>query len=387
MLSQRLQKRLICIKQSLYSDKNQIPKNELKDLLSTNKDYINVFSSKYDEICNFCNSINLAVIDNTTTKKQQKDTQDTINTDDLSEEISDDELLLVDNSCNDVDMSDSVKLYLKEIIKYSLLTREEEVVLFNKYKQTKDESIKNKIINANLRLVVSIAKKYIGITTLSFLDLIQEGNIGLLIAIEKFDTEYNTKFSTYATYWIKQKILRALVDYGSTIRIPVHINEQLNRYLKAISQLKICLERDPTDAEVMDFMNENWNNKVTTDSDIKNYKQFVLKNVSLSEPIGEDDTTLEDFIPDNNTASFDDTIVQQDLKNTLIEILDTFPENERRVIELRMGIHDNKTRTLQQVAEILHVAKERVRQIEAKAMRRLRHPSNSKYLKIFYYDQ
>lgn len=272
--------------------------------------------------------------------------------------------------------TDPVRMYLKEIGKVPLLTSVQEVDLAQRIEKGDPEATKV-LINSNLRLVVSIAKKYKGRNNLSFLDLIQEGNIGLMRAVVKFDWKKGNKFSTYATWWIRQAITRAIADQGRTIRIPVHMIETINKYKKIERELQQKFEREVTPEEVAKVMG------------IESYKAHEIVKlkqdaVSISQKVGkEEDTTLADFIADASTPTPFESASQEMLKTHIVEILDSLNPRERRVIELRYGLKDAKIRTLEEVGKEFGVTRERIRQIEAKALRKLRHPSRSKRLKDY----
>ena len=267
------------------------------------------------------------------------------------------------------------------------MTPEEEVQLAKLYAEIKDPEIKKRFIESNLRLVVSIAKHYVG-HGLLFMDLIQEGNIGLMRAVDRFDYTLGFKFSTYATWWIRQSITRAIADQGRTIRIPVHLNEQLQNN-KAIRLLGNELNREPTDLEVLEYMNKNkmvvQKNKILTIKDIEDFKHYSGNSIiSLDVPVGDDandrDSVLGDFIPDESTLMPEDEAEKSDLTETVRMVLAMLPEREAKVLRLRYGLDDGVQRTLEQVGKEFNVTRERIRQIEAKAFRRIRHPKYNKYL-------
>lgn len=271
--------------------------------------------------------------------------------------------------------SDPVRMYLREIGKHELLTGEEEVSLAKKAEKG-DKRAAEKLARANLRLVVSIAKRYMG-RGLHFLDLIQEGNIGLMRAVEKFDWERGFKFSTYATWWIRQAITRAIADQAKTIRIPVHMVETINKYKRIERQLEQELERTPTPEEVAQVMGI----EVEKARGIVKISQDTT---SLETPVGkEEDTRLKEFIEDETTLSPFESASRELLKDHIEEVLGTLNDRERKVLELRFGLEDGKTRTLEEVGKEFGVTRERIRQIEAKALRKLRHPTRSKRLKDY----
>jgi RNA polymerase primary sigma factor len=271
--------------------------------------------------------------------------------------------------------SDPVRMYLKEIGSYNLLTKDEEVELAKRVEKN-DEDAKTRLARANLRLVVSIAKKYMG-RGLMFLDLIQEGNIGLMRAVDKFDWRRGFKFSTYATWWIRQAITRAIADQAKTIRIPVHMVETINKYKKIERQLEQKLERTPTPEEIAKIM------------EIEPEKAHEIVKISqsttsLETPVGkEEDTRLKEFIEDEVTLSPFESASRELLKDHIGDVLHTLNAREKRVLELRFGLKDGRTRTLEEVGKEFGVTRERIRQIEAKALRKLRHPSRSKRLRDY----
>lgn len=298
---------------------------------------------------------------------------------DESEKDRDDGELEVD----DLDLSvpdgigidDPVRMYLKEIGKVPLLTADEEIELAKRMEQG-DEAAKRKLIEANLRLVVSIAKKYIGRGML-FLDLIQEGNLGLIKAVEKFDYRKGFKFSTYATWWIRQAITRSIADQARTIRIPVHMVETINKLIRVSRQLLQEMGREPTPEEIGKEMG------ISADK-VQEIMKIAQEPVSLETPIGEEeDSHLGDFIEDEDAPAPAAAASYILLKEQLDDVLDTLTEREKRVLELRFGIEDGRPRTLEEVGKEFGVTRERIRQIEAKALRKLRHPSRSKKLKDY----
>ncbi len=275
----------------------------------------------------------------------------------------------------EVSMDDPVKVYLKDIGKVALLSGEEEAELAEKMMQG-DEAAKKRLSEANLRLVVSIAKRYVG-RGMHLLDLIQEGNLGLMKAVEKFDYTKGFKFSTYATWWIRQAITRAIADQARTIRIPVHMVETINKLIKVSRQLLQELGREPSPEEIAQAMG------ITVEKVVE-IQTIAQDPVSLETPIGEEeDSNLGTFIEDEKSASPSDVVAFAMLKKQLILILDTLTPREEKVLRLRYGIDDGKPRTLEEVGKEFNVTRERIRQIEAKALRKLRHPSRSKKLKEY----
>jgi RNA polymerase primary sigma factor len=274
-----------------------------------------------------------------------------------------------------VKINDPVRMYLKEIGRVDLLSAEEEISLANRIEEG-DEEAKRRLAEANLRLVVSIAKRYVGRGML-FLDLIQEGNMGLIKAVEKFDYRKGFKFSTYATWWIRQAITRAIADQARTIRIPVHMVETINKLIRVQRQLLQDLGREPSPEEIAEDMD-------LTPDKVREILKIAQEPVSLETPIGEeDDSHLGDFIEDQDATSPSDHAAYELLKEQLEDVLDTLTDREENVLRLRFGLDDGRTRTLEEVGKVFGVTRERIRQIEAKALRKLRHPSRSKRLKDF----
>lgn len=295
---------------------------------------------------------------------------------DEKEEDSDDSEESLDISIPDgIGIDDPVRMYLKEIGKVPLLTAEEEVDLAQRMEKG-EEAAKRKLIEANLRLVVSIAKKYVGRGML-FLDLIQEGNMGLIKAVEKFDYNKGFKFSTYATWWIRQAITRSIADQARTIRIPVHMVETINKLIRVSRQLLQEIGREPTPEEIGEEMG------LSADK-VREIMKIAQEPVSLETPIGEEeDSHLGDFIEDEDAPAPASAASFILLKEQLDDVLDTLTDREKRVLELRFGIEDGRPRTLEEVGKEFGVTRERIRQIEAKALRKLRHPSRSKKLKDY----
>ena len=291
------------------------------------------------------------------------------------EEVTEEEISRTDELADSFSTDDPVRMYLKEIGKVPLLTPEEEVALAERMADG-DEEAKKRMTEANLRLVVSIAKRYVGRGML-FLDLIQEGNLGLIKAVEKFDHTKGYKFSTYATWWIRQAITRAIADQARTIRIPVHMVETINKTIRVSRQLLQELGHDPSAEEIaaeMDMPVEK----------VRDILKIAQEPVSLETPIGEEeDSKLGDFLPDEDASEPSEAASFSLLREQLEEVLDTLAPREKKVLELRFGIVDGRTRTLEEVGKEFNVTRERIRQIEAKALRKLRHPSRSKKLRDF----
>ena len=291
------------------------------------------------------------------------------------EEITEEDIMDTDAMADTLATDDPVRMYLKEIGKVRLLTPEEEVDLAIRMAEG-DEEAKHRMTEANLRLVVSIAKRYVG-RGMQFLDLIQEGNLGLIKAVEKFDHTKGYKFSTYATWWIRQAITRAIADQARTIRIPVHMVETINKTIRVSRQLLQELGHDPSAEEIAEEMG-------LPVEKVRDILKIAQEPVSLETPIGEEeDSHLGDFIPDEDASEPSEAASFSLLREQLEEVLETLAPREKKVLELRFGIIDGRTRTLEEVGKEFNVTRERIRQIEAKALRKLRHPSRSKKLKDF----
>ena len=293
------------------------------------------------------------------------------------EKIKEEETVLLDDDeiTKDVNINDPVRMYLKEIGRISLLSNEEEANISIRI-QDGDEDAKRILAESNLRLVVSIAKRYVG-RGLLFLDLIQEGNIGLMKAVEKFDYDKGYKFSTYATWWIRQAITRALADQARTIRVPVHMVETINKMVRIQRQLTLELNREPSDEEIAKKMG-------ISAEKVREVIKISQDPVSLETPIGEeDDSHLGDFLKDESSLSPEEYTENEILKEEIKEVLQTLQPREQEVLELRFGLIDGTCHTLEDVGKRFNVTRERIRQIEAKALRKLRHPSRAKKLKDF----
>ncbi len=358
---------------------------KVKDLLAMAKKKKNVL--EYQEISDFFSDMPLEeeqlerVLD--ALERSNVDVLRITEMDDIGEEplILSDEDMDVDVENLDltipegISIEDPVRMYLKEIGKVPLLSAEEEIELAKKM-EVGDQDAKKRLAEANLRLVVSIAKRYVGRGML-FLDLIQEGNLGLIKAVEKFDYRKGYKFSTYATWWIRQAITRAIADQARTIRIPVHMVETINKLIRVSRQLLQELGREPSPEEISEEMN------MPVDR-VREILKISQEPVSLETPIGEEeDSHLGDFIQDDNVPVPSDAAAFTLLKEQLVEVLGTLTEREQKVLRLRFGLDDGRARTLEEVGKEFNVTRERIRQIEAKALRKLRHPSRSRKLKDY----
>ena len=303
-----------------------------------------------------------------------------VSDEDSSQESDGVDKLLLDDEVitKDLTINDPVRMYLKEIGQIKLLTMQEELDLADRILNG-DDTAKTVLAEANLRLVVSIAKRYVGRGML-FLDLIQEGNIGLMKAVDKFDVSKGYKFSTYATWWIRQAITRAIADQARTIRVPVHMVETINKLARIQRQLTLELNREPSEQELAKKMN-------VSIEKIREIYKISQEPVSLETPIGEeDDSHLGDFIKDERNMSPEEYATNEMLKDEISDVLLTLTEREEKVIRLRFGLEDGKSRTLEEVGQMFGVTRERIRQIEAKALRKLRHPSRSRKLKDYMGD-
>ena len=353
--------------------KNKLTYSAVADVMETT----DLDKNQMDDIYEALMSKDIEIVSET-----EPDDFDILLNDDV--DISEDPDLIMDEPA-DVDLEatlpksiavdDPVRMYLKEIGKVPLLSADEEIELAKRMEQG-DEEAKRRLCEANLRLVVSIAKRYVGRGML-FLDLIQEGNLGLIKAVDKFDYTKGYKFSTYATWWIRQAITRSIADQARTIRIPVHMVETINRLIRVSRQLLQTYGREPSPEEIAEEMN------ISVEK-VREIQKIAQEPVSLETPIGEEeDSHLGDFIPDEDVPAPAEAAAFSMLKEQLIEVLDTLTEREQKVLKLRFGLEDGRARTLEEVGKEFDVTRERIRQIEAKALRKLRHPSRSKKLKDY----
>lgn len=350
-------------------NRNVLSLTEVGDYLSK----LNISKEEIDEIYDRVEKNGISLVDSREPNSEEL----------ADEEGDDDGVVLTKTGEIDVEATvpktlptdDPVRMYLKEIGKVSLLTADEERELAIRMEQG-DEEAKKKLCESNLRLVVSIAKRYLN-RGLSFLDLIQEGNLGLIKAVDKFDYTKGYKFSTYATWWIRQAITRSIADQARTIRIPVHMVETINKLIRISRQLLQEYGREPTSEEIAKEMG------ITVEK-VREIKKISQDPVSLETPIGEEeDSHLGDFIPDDDVPAPVDAAAYSMLKEQLMEVLDTLSDREKKVLMLRFGLEDGRPRTLEEVGKEFNVTRERIRQIEAKALRKLRHPSRSKKLKDY----
>lgn len=366
------QKRIEAVKGLIRDGKKKgsLTYREIMDTLQG----VELTADQIDEVYEQLGQMGIEVISEPGEENEVLEKADDITVED--DDSPDDEDVEVDLSVPEgVGIDDPVRMYLKEIGRVPLLSAEEEIELAKRMEQG-DESAKRRLAEANLRLVVSIAKRYVGRGML-FLDLIQEGNLGLIKAVEKFDYQKGFKFSTYATWWIRQAITRAIADQARTIRIPVHMVETINKLIRISRQLLQELGREPVPEEIaaqMDIPVER----------VREIMKIAQEPVSLETPIGEEeDSHLGDFIPDEDAPAPADAASFILLKEQLEEVLETLTPREEKVLRLRFGLDDGRTRTLEEVGQEFGVTRERIRQIEAKALRKLRHPSRSKKLKDY----
>ena len=344
-----------------------------KDLMALED--MNLSSEETEKFYDRLESLNIDVLSDDALPPVDEDALPELEELEEIEEVTEEEMNETEAMADTFSTDDPVRMYLKEIGKVPLLTPEEEQELAKRMAEG-DAEAKHRMEEANLRLVVSIAKRYVGRGML-FLDLIQEGNLGLIKAVEKFDYTKGYKFSTYATWWIRQAITRAIADQARTIRIPVHMVETINKVIRVSRQLLQELGHDPSAEEIAAEMN------MPVDK-VRDILKIAQEPVSLETPIGEEeDSHLGDFIPDEDASEPSEAASFSLLKEQLMEVLDTLTPREKKVLELRFGIVDGRTRTLEEVGKEFNVTRERIRQIEAKALRKLRHPSRSKKLRDF----
>lgn len=360
--SEKLQELLALAKKK----KNILEYQEISDFFRD----MELNAEQFEKILDFLETHNIDVL------RISEDDDDDVDMEILLNDEEDVEVEKIDLSVPDgVSIEDPVRMYLKEIGKVPLLSAEEEIELAKRM-ELGDQDAKKRLAEANLRLVVSIAKRYVGRGML-FLDLIQEGNLGLIKAVEKFDYRKGYKFSTYATWWIRQAITRAIADQARTIRIPVHMVETINKLIRVSRQLLQELGREPSPEEIAAEMN------MPVDR-VREILKISQEPVSLETPIGEEeDSHLGDFIQDDNVPVPADAAAFTLLKEQLVEVLGTLTEREQKVLRLRFGLDDGRARTLEEVGKEFNVTRERIRQIEAKALRKLRHPSRSRKLKDY----
>ncbi len=362
--SEKLQELLALAKKK----KNILEYQEINDFF---KD-MELDADKFEKILDFLEAHNIDVLRIAETDEDDMDVDEDI----ILSDVEEVDVEKIDLSVPDgISIEDPVRMYLKEIGKVPLLNADEEIELAKRM-ELGDQDAKKRLAEANLRLVVSIAKRYVGRGML-FLDLIQEGNLGLIKAVEKFDYRKGYKFSTYATWWIRQAITRAIADQARTIRIPVHMVETINKLIRVSRQLLQELGREPTPEEISEEMN------MPVDR-VREILKISQEPVSMETPIGEEeDSHLGDFIEDDNVPAPADAAAFTLLKEQLVDVLGTLTEREEKVLRLRFGLDDGRARTLEEVGKEFNVTRERIRQIEAKALRKLRHPSRSRKLKDY----
>lgn len=358
------------LKEKAASNGGKLTYDEINDVLNN----ADLDKEKVDEIYEKIMEMGISIdIDSDVSESSDIDAVSDEDDDDMDEKET---VIDIENTLpKSIAVDDPVRMYLKEIGKVPLLSAEEEIELAKRM-EAGDEEAKKKLCEANLRLVVSIAKRYVGRGML-FLDLIQEGNLGLIKAVDKFDWRKGYKFSTYATWWIRQAITRSIADQARTIRIPVHMVETINKLIRVSRQLLQELGREPSPEEIAKEMD-------ITEEKVREILKIAQEPVSLETPIGEEeDSHLGDFIPDDDVPAPAEAAAFTMLKEQLIEVLDTLTEREQKVLTLRFGLEDGHARTLEEVGRQFDVTRERIRQIEAKALRKLRHPSRSKKLKDY----
>ena len=368
----KFHEKLIALKELAKSKKNVLELGEINNFLAD----IQLDEEKTEKVIDLLEASGVDVLRISDDKDDADDDALILELEESGEVPDEDEIENIDLSVPDgVSIDDPVRMYLKEIGKVPLLSADEEVELAQRMEKG-DIEAKKKLAEANLRLVVSIAKRYVGRGML-FLDLIQEGNLGLIKAVEKFDYKKGYKFSTYATWWIRQAITRAIADQARTIRIPVHMVETINKYVRVQRQLLQELGREPQPEEIAKQMN------MPVDR-VREIQKISLEPVSLETPIGEEeDSHLGDFIQDDNVHVAAEAEAFTLLREQLDEVLGTLTEREQKVLKLRFGLEDGRARTLEEVGKEFKVTRERIRQIEAKALRKLRHPSRSRKLKDY----
>ena len=368
----KFQQKLIALKELAKSKKNVLELGEINNFLAD----VQLDEEKTEKVIDLLEASGVDVLRISDDKDDADDDALILELEESGEVPDEDEIENIDLSVPDgVSIDDPVRMYLKEIGKVPLLSADEEVELAKRM-ENGDIEAKKKLAEANLRLVVSIAKRYVGRGML-FLDLIQEGNLGLIKAVEKFDYKKGYKFSTYATWWIRQAITRAIADQARTIRIPVHMVETINKYVRVQRQLLQELGREPQPEEIAKHIN------MPVDR-VREIQKISLEPVSLETPIGEEeDSHLGDFIQDDNVPVPAEAAAFTLLREQLDEVLGTLTEREQKVLKLRFGLEDGRARTLEEVGKEFKVTRERIRQIEAKALRKLRHPSRSRKLKDY----
>ena len=368
----KFQQKLIALKELAKSKKNVLELGEINNFLAD----VQLDEEKTEKVIDLLEASGVDVLRISDDKDDADDDALILELEESGEVPDEDEIENIDLSVPDgVSIDDPVRMYLKEIGKVPLLSADEEVELAKRM-ENGDIEAKKKLAEANLRLVVSIAKRYVG-SGMLFLDLIQEGNLGLIKAVEKFDYKKGYKFSTYATWWIRQAITRAIADQARTIRIPVHMVETINKYVRVQRQLLQELGREPQPEEIAKHMN------MPVDR-VREIQKISLEPVSLETPIGEEeDSHLGDFIQDDNVPVPAEAAAFTLLREQLDEVLGTLTEREQKVLKLRFGLEDGRARTLEEVGKEFKVTRERIRQNEAKALRKLRHPSRSRKLKDY----